>query len=242
MSGSPEEILGPHGWTDKLTYVPAVRVGEMVHISGTTATDAQHQLVAPGDIVGQTRRIFEKFEDLLQSLGASCKDIVATTDYYVTAENYPGTAAVRREFLGSRRPISTGVQVAGLLRPGALIEISAIAHVPPKPAPRPAASAVQRQLYAIIRFDRPDAPADLRARLEAEHRQYVASLAPAVKGGGPLVADDGKTPIGGMMLIEAASRTEIEALVASDPYQRGGLFAEPQILAWNRIRSAPQAG
>ena len=79
------------------------------------------------DIVEQTREIFRKFDRLLRAAGGSCDDIVQTVDYYTTTENYTKTAAVRREFFRTARPTSTGVQVVGLLRKDALIEISAVA-------------------------------------------------------------------------------------------------------------------
>jgi enamine deaminase RidA (YjgF/YER057c/UK114 family) len=60
-------------------------------------------------------------------VGGSCDDIVQTTDYFTTTENYRATAAVRREFFKTAKPTSTGVQVTGLLREHALIEISAVA-------------------------------------------------------------------------------------------------------------------
>jgi enamine deaminase RidA (YjgF/YER057c/UK114 family) len=114
-------------WPDRTTYVPALRVGDMVWLSGTTGTDDSGTITAPGDIVEQTRQIFRKFEALLNAVGGSCEDIVQTTDFYTTTDNYRGTAAVRREFFKTARPTSTGVQVAGLLRERALIEISAVA-------------------------------------------------------------------------------------------------------------------
>ncbi|MBI2198927.1 MAG: RidA family protein [Candidatus Rokubacteria bacterium] len=86
-----------------------------------------NQIVAPGDIVEQTRQICRKFERLLNAAGGSCEDIVQTVDYITTTENYKATAAVRREFFKTAQPTSTGVIVAGLLREGAVIEISAIA-------------------------------------------------------------------------------------------------------------------
>ena len=110
-----------------ITFVPAIRVGDTVYLSGATATDDHGQIVGPGDIVEQTRQIYRKFERLLASLGGSCRDIVATTDYFTTLENYAATATVRREVFGDIFPTATGVQIAGLLRKGALIEISAIA-------------------------------------------------------------------------------------------------------------------
>jgi enamine deaminase RidA (YjgF/YER057c/UK114 family) len=114
-------------WPSHYTYVPALRVGNMVFLSGTTGTDDEGRITAPGDIAEQTRQIFRKFEALLTVVGGSCDDIVATTDFFTTTENYKATAAVRREFFKRGMPTSTGVLVAGLLRKDALIEISAIA-------------------------------------------------------------------------------------------------------------------
>ena len=95
--------------------------------SGTTGTDDDGKITAPGDIVEQTRQIFRKFEKLLNSIGGSCDDIVETHDFFTTTENYKGTAAVRREFFKKSYPTATGVLVSGLLRKDALIEISATA-------------------------------------------------------------------------------------------------------------------
>lgn len=122
-----QSIFGGRTWSDRYTYVPAVRVGDTIWLSGTTGTDEANRITAPGDIVEQTRQIFRKFEKLLNSVGGTCDDIVETTDFFTTTENYTRTAEVRREFFKHRRPASTGVLVAGLLREGALIEISAVA-------------------------------------------------------------------------------------------------------------------
>jgi len=117
-------------WPERYTFSPALRVGNLLFISGTTATDAQGQLVAPGDIVGQTRYIYEKLAALLSGAGAGLEHIVETTEYIVTTDGYRGTADVRREVFRPPYPAATGVIVAGLLRPGALIEISAVAVLP----------------------------------------------------------------------------------------------------------------
>jgi enamine deaminase RidA (YjgF/YER057c/UK114 family) len=107
-----------------------VRAGNLLFISGTTAGDEHGQIVGPGDIVAQTRYIFEKFGRLLRAAGGGFEHIVETTDYVTTTENYARTAGVRREFFGECFPTATGVIVAGLLREGALIEISAVAVLP----------------------------------------------------------------------------------------------------------------
>ncbi len=127
MSEARTPVFGDQPWPEHYTYVPALRVANMVWLSGTTGTDEAGCITAPGNIEEQTRQIFRKFERLLKSIGSSCDDIVATTDFFTTTENYKRTAAVRREFFRDSRPTSTGVLVAGLLRKDALIEISAVA-------------------------------------------------------------------------------------------------------------------
>ena len=130
MSNDREPVLGGAAWPEQYTYVPALKVGNMVWLSGTTGTDDSGRITAPGDIAEQTRQIFRKFDRLLRTIGGTCDDIVSTTDFFTTTENYKRTAAVRREFFRTGRPTSTGVLVAGLLRKDALIEISAVAVLP----------------------------------------------------------------------------------------------------------------
>src|SRR6476469_7387184 len=122
-----EVITGGSPWPSRYTFSPAVRAGNLLFISGTTAGDERGQLVGPGDIVAQTRYIFQKFGRLLRAAGGGCGHLDATT-----TENYARTTAVRREFFVDRFPTATGVIVAGLLREGALIEISAVAVLPDK--------------------------------------------------------------------------------------------------------------
>jgi enamine deaminase RidA (YjgF/YER057c/UK114 family) len=117
-------------WPEHYTFSPALKVGNLLFLAGTTAVDDTGSLVAPGDIVGQTRFILQKFGRLLDAAGASFAHVVETTEYITTTENYRGTAAVRREFFRPPYPVATGVIVAGLLREGALIEISAVAVLP----------------------------------------------------------------------------------------------------------------
>jgi enamine deaminase RidA (YjgF/YER057c/UK114 family) len=130
-------------WPERYTFSPALRVGNLLFLAGTTATDEQGAVVAPGDIVGQTRYIYEKLGKLLEAAGAGFEHVVETTEYITTTENYRGTADVRRELFKPPYPVATGVIVKGLLREGALIEISAVAVLPtsrptrPRTRPRP---------------------------------------------------------------------------------------------------------
>ena len=121
------EVVNPGwDWSPKRTFSPAVRKGNLLFISGMTATDENGELVGT-DIASQARHIFKKMEELLKAAGGSFDDIVQTTDYITTTEGYRETAEVRREFMTGGFSAATGVIVAGLLRPGALIEIDAIA-------------------------------------------------------------------------------------------------------------------
>ena len=128
MNKSYEAVIPEGGWSDKFTFSPGVRAGNLLYISGMTAADEKGTLIGPGDIVRQTEYIFEKMGRILAAAGADFGNIVETTDYYLTLEGYAKTAGVRRKvFGGPPYPAATGVQVAGLIRPGALIEIKAVA-------------------------------------------------------------------------------------------------------------------
>jgi aminoacrylate peracid reductase len=125
-----EVITGPTPWPARYTFSPAVRAGNLLFVSGMTAGDERGQLVGPGDIVAQTRYIYEKLGALLAAAGGGFEHVVQTTEYVTTTENYGQTAEIRREVFKGRYPTATWVIVAGLLRPGALIEISAVAVLP----------------------------------------------------------------------------------------------------------------
>lgn len=123
-----QPVLPNDKWPARFTFSPAVRVGNLIFLSGATASDDAGNLVGPGDIVAQTRRIFEKFSLILESAGGSLANIVETTDYVLSLDEYKKTAVLRRElFKGPPWPAATGVVVSGLIRDGALIEIKGIA-------------------------------------------------------------------------------------------------------------------
>ena len=111
------------------TFSAAVRSGPMLVVSGMTATDENREIIGT-DLETQCRYIFEKMGKVLEEAGASFADVIETVDYVTTFDGYGKTADVRREVFGAGPyPAATGVKVAGLIRPGALIEIKAIAWV-----------------------------------------------------------------------------------------------------------------
>ena len=117
----------------RATFSGAVRAGDYLFVSGMTATDEKRQVVG-SDIAAQARYIYRKMSAVLAEAGASLNDVVQTTDYVTTLDGYAETAAVRREVFGDGPfPAATGVLVAGLVRPEALIEISAVAWLGGRP-------------------------------------------------------------------------------------------------------------
>jgi len=118
------------GWPrySRFTFAPAIQRGKLLFISGMTATDEKTKaVVGKGDIVAQTRKIYEKMREVLEAAGATFDNVVMTRDYITTTAGYRDTAEVRREVFGENFPASTGVIVQRLLREEALIEIEAVA-------------------------------------------------------------------------------------------------------------------
>ncbi len=132
MSGG-REVIDP-GWPsyERLTFVPAVaKPGTPMFTSGLNALEEDGSIAAPGDVVAQARRIYEKLGELLAAAGATPADVVKTTDYVTTRERYRETAEIRRAFFGDHLPASTGVVVAELLGRGVVIEIEAVVVLDP---------------------------------------------------------------------------------------------------------------
>lgn len=92
-------------------------------------------------------------------------------------------------------------------------------------------------LFVVYRLDRPGM-AETRQSVRPAHLNYMKSIADRVRAGGPLLADDGATSIGGLMVVEAESRAEVEALVRNDPFEQANLSATIEIRPW-RWQSKP---
>ena len=122
------EAIRPEGITPTPAFfVPAVRVGDTVYVSGQLARDA-HDRIA-GDMATQTRRCLENIRIILQAAGARMEHVVKLTAYMTDMRLAPQAWAVREEYFSANPPASTGVQVAALTRSEALIEIEAVAVI-----------------------------------------------------------------------------------------------------------------
>jgi enamine deaminase RidA (YjgF/YER057c/UK114 family) len=92
--------------------------------------DADWNLVGPGDMVAQARQTLNNLKDILASVGGEMDDIVSVIVYVTAMEPLMAVHEVRKEFFSAPYPSSTLVQVAALVKPEFLIEISAVAVIP----------------------------------------------------------------------------------------------------------------
>jgi 2-iminobutanoate/2-iminopropanoate deaminase len=124
-----EEIRVP-GQPEPIShYTDAVRVGELLFVSGCVPVDSEGRLVGGEDVVAQARQTLENVGAVLRAGGCSFGDVVKVTIFLTDIDDRPLINPVRQEFFGDVRPASTLVEVSRLAIPGAKIEVEAVAVV-----------------------------------------------------------------------------------------------------------------
>ncbi len=88
--------------------------------------------------------------------------------------------------------------------------------------------------YAVIALDK-DGGGPLRAELRPEHLVHLERYAGKLLAGGAMLADDGATPVGSLLIIDSEDRAEVEAIVAADPFSKAGLFQSVSIRPWRKV-------
>lgn len=116
-------------WESQVGYSRAVRVGSHIHVSGTTATDEEGEVVAVGDPYRQTRRALANVESALVEAGAALDDVVRTRLFVVDIDQWGAIGRAHGEVLGEIRPATSMVEVRRLIDPDMLVEIEAVAIV-----------------------------------------------------------------------------------------------------------------
>jgi enamine deaminase RidA (YjgF/YER057c/UK114 family) len=129
MMAERQRVSSGTVWEERVGYSRAVRVGNQVFVSGTTATDEAGQLVGAGDPEAQARYIIEKIGRALAALGASLDDVVRTRVYVVRAGDWEAVGRAHGHSFGAIRPANTLVEVSALVGDGYLVEIDADAVV-----------------------------------------------------------------------------------------------------------------
>ncbi|MFK7604137.1 RidA family protein [Deinococcus sp. SM5_A1] len=124
-----QNIGGTSPWEASVGYSRAVRVGNVIHVAGITAT-VNGEVVGVGDTRTQTRVILGIIRGALEQAGATLENVVRTRIFVTDISRWEEVGRAHGEVFGAIRPAATMVQVAALIDPQHLVEIEAEAIIP----------------------------------------------------------------------------------------------------------------
>jgi enamine deaminase RidA (YjgF/YER057c/UK114 family) len=116
-------------WEPIIGYSRAVKIGNTIHVSGTTASNSEGELVGIDDSYAQTKQIILNIEAALKQAGASLNDVVRTRIYCINIDDWEEIGRAHGEYFSEIRPTTAMVEVSRLISPEILVEIEAEAIV-----------------------------------------------------------------------------------------------------------------
>ena len=116
-------------WEDIVGYSRAVRIGDVIEVTGTVAVDDNSNLVGGNDAYEQTKFVIQNIEKVLKRAGAGLKDVVRTRMFVTDISRWEEYGKAHGEFFKDIRPCTSMIEVKGLIAPEYLVEIEATAII-----------------------------------------------------------------------------------------------------------------
>jgi len=132
-------------WEDIVGYSRAVKIGNVIEVTGTVAVDENNNLIGEDDAYLQTKFIIQKIEAVLKQAGAELKDVIRTRMFVTDISLWEEYGKAHGEFFKEIKPCTTMVEIKALIAPEYLIEIEATAIIEASPTPSGGGASLQRK-------------------------------------------------------------------------------------------------
>jgi enamine deaminase RidA (YjgF/YER057c/UK114 family) len=124
-----ERVASGAAWESRYGYSRAIKTGDTVHVSGTTAVDDDGNVVGPGEPYEQTKHALSIVADALDDAGAGIDDVVRTRLFVTDIDDLDAIGRAHGEVFGDVRPAMTAVEIVALIDPELVVEIEAEARI-----------------------------------------------------------------------------------------------------------------